>query len=127
MPDLLKIMKSLSDKTRLNLVKLFLEHDFCVGALARRLSVSESAVSQHLKVLRTAGLVKGDKRGYFTHYYVNRELLKWVANEFIILSETEQIYHSCQKRISSDKDCCNKSIIKDKTSNQLEIKSSKTD
>jgi ArsR family transcriptional regulator len=90
MPDLLEIMKSLSDETRLNLIKLLLEHDFCVSAIARRLSVSESAVSQHLKVLRTAGLVKGEKRGYFTHYNVDRELLKWVANEIKRLSETEQ-------------------------------------
>jgi ArsR family transcriptional regulator len=97
MPDLLEIMKSLSDETRLNLVKLLLEHDFCVGAIARKLSVSESAVSQHLKVLRTAGLVKGEKRGYFTHYYVDRKMLKWVANQLITLSETGQIHNSSRK------------------------------
>ena len=109
MPDLLEIMKSLSDETRLKIIKLLLEYDFCVGAIARRLSVSESAISQHLKVLRTAGLVKGDKCGYFTHYYVDREMLKWAASELIILSVTEQDKKSCQKRISSENDCCCKS------------------
>lgn len=108
MPDLLEIMNSLSDGTRLKLIKLLLEHDFCVGAIARRLSVSESAVSQHLKVLRTAGLVIGEKRGYFTHYNVDRELLKWAASEIIRLSETEKNHNSCQKRMSSTNDCCNK-------------------
>ena len=59
-PELIEILKSLSDETRYNLIKLLLSHDYCVGALAKRLNISESAVSQHLKILRTAGLVKGD-------------------------------------------------------------------
>lgn len=112
MPDLLEIMKSLSDETRLKIIKLLLEHDFCVGAIARRISISESAVSQHLKVLRTAGLVKGDKRGYYTHYYVDQELLKWAAGELISLSETEKDNKSCRKRIASENDCCCKSRTK---------------
>lgn len=37
MPELFEIMKSLGDETRYNLVKLLLQHDFCVGALAKRL------------------------------------------------------------------------------------------
>lgn len=113
MPDLLEIINSLSDETRLNLIRLLLEHDYCVGAIARRLSVSESAVSQHLKVLRTAGLVTGEKRGYFTHYNVDRELLKWAANEIIILSETEQDNNSCQKRMFQTKEYCHKSKLED--------------
>lgn len=78
-PDLAKILKALADETRLDLVKLLLTHDFCVGALAQRLGLSEGAVSQHLKLLREAGLVKGEKRGYFTHYTVERERLVELA------------------------------------------------
>ena len=33
------------------------------------------AVSQHLKVLKNAGLVKGERWGYRVHYFVNREAL----------------------------------------------------
>jgi len=74
MPDeLVQTLKTLADETRMNLVRLLLTHDLCVGALAKRLAVSEAAVSQHLGKLREVGLVKGEKRGYWTHYSVNRD------------------------------------------------------
>jgi ArsR family transcriptional regulator, arsenate/arsenite/antimonite-responsive transcriptional repressor len=97
MPELFDIMKSLGDETRYNLVILLLQHDFCVGALAKRLDISESAVSQHLKTLRNTGIVKGDKRGYFTHYYVDRDLLRKAAKEIDSLAELEKIEPECTK------------------------------
>jgi ArsR family transcriptional regulator len=87
MPELFEIMKSLGDETRYKLVKHLLEHDFCVRALAKKLDITESAVSQHLKILRNAEIVKGEKRGYFTHYHVDRDLLKKAAKELEELSE----------------------------------------
>lgn len=86
MAELINILKALSDETRYKLVNLLVKHDFCVGALAARLHISESAVSQHLKVLRGAGIVKGDKRGYYTHYYVDRKVLEEAADQMIVLS-----------------------------------------
>ncbi len=62
MMEPVQIFKTLADETRFKLVKLLLTHDLCVGALAKHLSISEAAVSQHMKCLREAGLVKG-KRG----------------------------------------------------------------
>jgi DNA-binding transcriptional ArsR family regulator len=87
MDELPNILKALSDETRYRLVNLLLKHDFCVGALATRLNISESAVSQHLKILRDAGIVRGDKRGYYTHYYVDREILKQAAGQMLELSK----------------------------------------
>jgi len=86
MIEITKILKALSDETRYKLVKLLIRHDFCVGALATRLNISESAVSQHLKILRSTGIVKGDKRGYYTHYYVDQKVLKETANQIARLS-----------------------------------------
>ena len=77
--ELVQILKTLSDETRFDLVKLLLTHDFCVGALAQHLRLSEAAVSQHLKLLREAGLVKGEKRGYWTHYMVEKNKLNELA------------------------------------------------
>ena len=70
----------LADPTRLKLIKLLchqLEPDaLCVNALARLLGVSQSAVSQHLRVLKSIGLVNGERRGYHIHYSVDREMLE---------------------------------------------------
>jgi DNA-binding transcriptional ArsR family regulator len=106
--ELVGILKALSDETRYNLVKLLVSHDYCVGALAKRLNISESAVSQHLKVLRNAGIVKGDKRGYYTHYWVDRELLKDAANKIIELSCVTPADDECNKHTSKNHSCCRK-------------------
>jgi len=64
------ILKGLADGTRLKIIRLLLKYDLCVGALAHHLGISKPAVSQHLQVLRKAGLVKGEKRSYWTHHSV---------------------------------------------------------
>jgi ArsR family transcriptional regulator len=69
------LFKALSDETRFELLQLLLTRDLCVGALAYQLKISEAAVSQHLKQLRKVGLVKGEKRGYWTHYMVEKNRL----------------------------------------------------
>ena len=76
MDDITGILRALSDETRFSIVTILLNHDICAGAVARRLGVSDAAVSQHMKVLRDAGLVESERRGYFTHYRVNVGLLE---------------------------------------------------
>ncbi len=79
MDDITGILRALSDETRFSIVTILLNHDICAGAVARRLGVSDAAVSQHMKVLRDAGLVESERRGYFTHYRVNVGLLEETA------------------------------------------------
>lgn len=106
--DLLEVLKALADESRFEMVRLLLRRDYCVGALTKHLRISESAVSQHLKVLRTAGVVKGEKRGYFTHYGVDRALLSLVAQELKSLSQLEAEPDKSQKDHTSQKTCCKK-------------------
>ena len=104
--ELVQTLKTLADETRLNLVKLLLTHDLCVGALAKRLAVSEAAVSQHLKQLREAGLVKGEKRGYWTHYTVEKEKLHELAGLLRDLTELPSCPEGvCIKKLNNRIDC----------------------
>ena len=68
-------IKALAHKTRIQMVELLLSQSLCVGALAQYLGISKAAASQHLQILRKAGLVKGEKIGYWTHYAVQTEEL----------------------------------------------------
>ena len=68
--DMVKLFKALSVETRLRIVQLLSRHTLCVGALSNLLGISAGAVSQHLRILRDAGLVEAERRGYFIHYYV---------------------------------------------------------
>ncbi|RJQ55507.1 MAG: ArsR family transcriptional regulator [Desulfobacteraceae bacterium] len=116
------IFKALADPTRLKLVDLLLSHDLCVGALAGRLGISKPAVSQHLQILRKAGLVKGEKRGYWTHYSVEREILYRLSAEIREKAEFPSFPQgACQRTVSEStviydgrrtvdmcSDCCRK-------------------
>ena len=84
------LLKAIADETRMKIVTLLLQHNYCVRALARKLEISEAAVSQHLKVLREAGLLIGEKKGYFMHYDVNRDMLHELAREIDALAEIER-------------------------------------
>jgi len=79
-------LKALSDEKRFRIIELLLQKRYCVKALAIHLEVSESAVSQHLKVLKNVGLVIGKKESYFMHYEVNRDVLKEMGEYMITLS-----------------------------------------
>ena len=120
MHHLLDFYKALADQNRLKLIDLLLTHDLCVGALAKRLGLSKPSVSQHLQILRKAGLVKGEKRGYFTHYSIERSTLRKIAQEMHrkaelpltpqgicqrTMSETNHIYDK-RRTIAMCNDCC---------------------
>lgn len=68
MEQIVKVFKALSNKARLEILSLLAERPFCVNALANRLNISQPAVSQHLRILENAGLVKGNKVGCWVHY-----------------------------------------------------------
>ena len=76
--ELAQTFKALSDPTRLRLIRLLGEHRgaLCVNALAHRLGASQSAVSQHLRVLRQARLILGTRHGYHVHYSLDQERLE---------------------------------------------------
>jgi len=63
-----KIFKALANSARLEIISLLSERQFCVNALVGRMNISQAAVSQHLKILENAGLVKKKKEGYWIHY-----------------------------------------------------------
>jgi DNA-binding transcriptional ArsR family regulator len=73
MDEIVKLFKALSDPTRVQIITHLATGDLCVGALAHRIGVTHSAVSQHLRILREARLVDSAKRGYWVHYSLKRE------------------------------------------------------
>jgi ArsR family transcriptional regulator len=79
MRELARFFKALGDETRLRLVALLSQQEpgraMCVGRLARELGVTDSAVSQHLRVLKDLGLVHAVRRGYRLHYFLDSERL----------------------------------------------------
>jgi len=73
--ELAQLHKALSVTVRLEILALLVERPMCVNAITAFLRISQPAVSQHLAVLRRAGLVLGEKRGYRVHYRIDRARL----------------------------------------------------
>jgi len=75
---LARIFTVLSVETRVRIIDLLKRRSLCVNALAQALELTPAAVSQHLRILRSADIVTAEKRGYFVHYKVNQATLaKW--------------------------------------------------
>lgn len=81
-----QLFKALSDGTRLKMVELLSRRVYCVRALSLMLEISESAVSQHMKILRDVGLVEGVKFGYYTHYRLRRDAIEQIGQSLLALA-----------------------------------------
>lgn len=66
--DLSDFFKLMGDSTRIQLLWALEEEELCVGELAALLNMTKSAVSHQLKILRSAKLVKAEKRGKNVFY-----------------------------------------------------------
>lgn len=93
--EIVKIYKALSVSSRLQILKLIKDRKLCVNAITKKLRISQPAVSQHLSVLRKAGLVKSDRYGSIIHYTIDRKrfdnfknsVKKHLGEEFIVIEK----------------------------------------
>ena len=65
---LTEIFRVLGDPTRVRILDALASSELCVGALASRLGVSESAVSHQLRLLRSARIVRSRRDGRMMYY-----------------------------------------------------------
>ena len=75
MADRWEMLSALSDPTRQTVLTLLRRSPSTVGDLASRLPVSRPAVSQHLQVLKSAGLVQEERRGTRHYFRLNAKSL----------------------------------------------------
>jgi DNA-binding transcriptional ArsR family regulator len=71
-----ELFKILSVDKRIEIIELLKKNTMNVNALARKIGVTQSAISQHLRVLKAADLVNDERKGYWIHYSLNRKTLE---------------------------------------------------
>ena len=76
MKESAELFKLLSVDKRIEIVELLKKKPMSVNALAGALGITQSAVSQHLRVLKSAGLVKDERQGYWIYYSLMRDALE---------------------------------------------------
>src|SRR6516164_6307798 len=75
MADRTEMLGALADSTRQTMISLLRRGPSTVGELAEQLPVSRPAVSQHLQVLKAAGLLEEERRGTRHYFRLNAKSL----------------------------------------------------
>ncbi|MFE6932003.1 ArsR/SmtB family transcription factor [Streptomyces sp. NPDC057699] len=84
-PDL---MRALGDPLRLRIVALLARETLCTTHLVEETGARQTNLSNHMKVLREAGVVETEPCGRFTYYRLRPEVLDGLAGQFAALAES---------------------------------------
>jgi ArsR family transcriptional regulator len=83
-----ELLRAIAHPARFRIVKLLAARQSCVcGDLVGELPLAQSTVSEHLKVLKDAGVVRGTIDGPNTCYCLEPAALEWLQREFGALSD----------------------------------------
>jgi ArsR family transcriptional regulator len=109
-----QIFKALGDPNRLRIMKMLEQRELCVCEIRTILKLSNSTVSEHLAVLREAGLIRDAKVGKWVNYRLNkctnnqliqntlRFLVRSLGYEGLFKSDITKV-----KSVDRTKICCN--------------------
>lgn len=77
------LAKALGHPARIAILEYLLKVDGCVcGDIVDEVPLSQSTVSQHLKALKSAGIIKGEITGVKTCYWIDKQIWEGVRQVF---------------------------------------------
>lgn len=97
MDEVLNIFKSISEETRLRILKLLQSGELCVCDLVTVLKTSQPKISFHMNVLKEAGLIKDRRQGRWIHYRLDESDM---FRRFLVFSVLEKL---TDKIVADDK------------------------
>ena len=91
-------LKALAHPARIAIIEFLLKTESCIcGDIVNELPLSQATVSQHLKELKQAGLIKGNIEGNSICYCVDQENFNKLTNAMNSINDT---------LIQKNKECC---------------------
>ena len=81
-----RVFKALGEPVRLRLLSLIASHaggEACVCDLTGAFALSGPTISHHLKVLREAGVIEGERRGTWIYYRVRPDTLRLLSDSLV--------------------------------------------
>jgi ArsR family transcriptional regulator, arsenate/arsenite/antimonite-responsive transcriptional repressor len=82
------LIRVLADPLRLKIVTLLAQETLCTTHLVEETGAKQTNLSNHLRVLREAGLVETEPCGRFTYYRLKPDVIARVADTFATLATT---------------------------------------
>lgn len=79
---LTQMLKALGNPVRFQIVDFLAHNQMCItNDIVKNTPLAQSTVSQHLKVLREAGIIQGDVEGPATCYCLNPDGVRWLKDQ----------------------------------------------
>lgn len=83
-----ELLKILAHPTRLRVVDLLRDGARCVSDLLEAMDIGQSALSQHLALMRHAGVLGTERDGLHIQYYIRRPIVLKIVD--VLIYETEE-------------------------------------
>lgn len=98
-----EVFKALGDPTRLRIIRMLaskMEDNLCVIDLAKKIGITQPAASQHIRILKSVGILEPNRIGFRVYYNINAEILnaykKDIDKLFIMAFEKCSKYGKCK-------------------------------
>ena len=92
-----ELFKALGHPARIAIIEFIIQQNSCVcGDIVDELPLSQSTISQHLKELKSVGIIKGEIEGAKTCYCIDE----------VVWQELDQINKTLIESYSNKNDCC---------------------
>lgn len=80
------VFKALADRNRRKIIRLLRSNEeMTAGEIAEEFNISKPAISDHLKILKNAGLVFSEKKGQYVEYSLNMGVFEEILEFFLAL------------------------------------------
>ncbi|WP_199912308.1 MULTISPECIES: autorepressor SdpR family transcription factor [unclassified Lysinibacillus] len=83
------IFKAIADPIRREILNLLKESDLTVNEIVEKFNISQPSISNHLTILRNAGLITSEKSGRHIYYSLNTTVLEESFKWFLSLINTK--------------------------------------
>jgi len=96
--------KAISDETRLRIIDMLSCGEMCACDILEGLSISQSTLSYHMKILADSGLVHAERDGTWMRYTLNKERIAAVLGFLAIITNEKEdcICKKCKDNVSSN-------------------------
>lgn len=86
-----KVFKAFCDENRLMILQMLTSGEKCACVLLEELSIGQSTLSHHMKILIDSGIVQYRKEGKWTHYSINQEGCKYAEDLLMKLTTVNAV------------------------------------
>ena len=82
------LLKAIAHPARIAIIEYLLKKEECIcNDLVNHLPLSQPTVSQHLKELKNAGIIKGSIEGTSICYCLDQKSMEFIENYFVVMNK----------------------------------------